>query len=280
MEQNEEAKSAQAEAPAAAQAGQLRQRTLVALPRYRSHKVVAAAKIIDLEQCPDGTMLTLEVPAPDGGPGKIEQLVGETWPPTDHPDLRSLDLAKGCDSKLVGGYYVRYDDDYESWSPSGPFANGYDLVCEPPTGSPPPPAVSTMRRMIESHRVNAANDQLHIAVCDDPGSGGANHRYEIGGFDTQSNPSRVRSDVAEERAQNLLVLLFQNGAIKEAGVNGVTHEALLAIVIDRMKAWQAGPFACDENKCALAHLEQAVRFLQARTRRRTEAGAEGTHAGT
>ena len=38
-------------------------------------------------------------------------------------------------------------------------------------------------RTITDHQVNPANDTLQITVTDDPGHGGANHRYEISGFD-------------------------------------------------------------------------------------------------
>jgi hypothetical protein len=34
--------------------------------------------------------------------------------------------------------------------------------------------------------------------------------------------------------------LFQNGPIAEVGVNGVTHEVLLAIVADRLRSFQKG----------------------------------------
>jgi hypothetical protein len=58
-----------------------------------------------------------------------------------------------------------------------------------------------------------------------PGQGGANHSYLIRGFDDTSNPSNgvVQGDKS-------LRILFQNGPIKENGVNGITQEALLAIV--------------------------------------------------
>ena len=39
-------------------------------------------------------------------------------------------------------------------------------------------------RIINDHQVNPANDLLVIAAEDAPGSGGANHRYAITGFDT------------------------------------------------------------------------------------------------
>lgn len=127
-------------------------------------------------------------------------------------------------------------------------------------------------REITEHRVNPANDVLNIAVTDSPGAGGANHRYEIAGFNPHTNPSATPQDGAG------LVILFQNGAINEAGVNGVTQEVLLAIVADRLRSFQAGPYACAENGAALEHVLAAQRFLQARTRERMARQVEGTHA--
>ena len=70
---------------------------------------------------------------------------------------------------------------------------------------------------------------------------------------------------------------FQNGPIKEVGVNGVTNEALLAIVIDRLQGFQKGQFQCRENAIALTHLEDAMHWLQHRTNERLKRGVEGTH---
>jgi len=132
-------------------------------------------------------------------------------------------------------------------------------------------------RYLTDHVVNPTNDRIKIAVTDAPGAGGANHRYEISGFDTKSNPANVNKDgfVSSFSAQ---VILFQNGTIPENGVNGLTHEVLLAIVADRLRSFQKGPFACKANACALTHIEEAQHWLQQRTLERMRRGVEGTHA--
>jgi hypothetical protein len=130
---------------------------------------------------------------------------------------------------------------------------------------------ATAMRQIQDHKVNPANDTLQIAVTDAPGAGGANHRYEITGFSTENNPSHSDGSGAE------LVILFQNGPINEAGVNGVTQEALLAIVADRLRCFQAGMFSCAANAHALQHVEEAMHWLQQRTLERMRRGVEGTH---
>ena len=115
-------------------------------------------------------------------------------------------------------------------------------------------------RKLTDHIVNPANDQIEINVVDEPGSGGACHRYEMFVGDGKCYP-----------------LDFQNGPIAEAGVNGVTQEALLAIVADRLRSFQAGPFACRENALALTKIEEAMHWLLSRTRARMARGVEGTH---
>ena len=72
-------------------------------------------------------------------------------------------------------------------------------------------------------------------------------------------------------------VLTELGPIKEAGVNGLTGEALLAILIDRLRSFQAGPYACQQNATALWHLREALDMLQVRTRARIARGVEGTH---
>lgn len=121
--------------------------------------------------------------------------------------------------------------------------------------------------------------QLKIEVIDEPGSGGANHHYEISGFSTSTNPSEddlVRS-LGDGAAGTVTSILFQNGPIKEFGVNGITQEVLLAIVIDRLRSFQEGPYACTENGNALLSAQAALGFLQMRTKSRITRGVEGTH---
>lgn len=118
-------------------------------------------------------------------------------------------------------------------------------------------------RAINDHKVNPANDLLEIAVLDEPGAGGANHEYLISWAEQSDGSCRIS---------------FQNGPIAENGVNGVTQEALLAVVIDRLRAFQRGPFACRENALAVTKLEEAQHWLQHRTRERMARGVEGKTA--
>lgn len=121
-------------------------------------------------------------------------------------------------------------------------------------------------REITSHIVNPVNDRLKIEVLDQPGAGGANHEYRITASDDGSGKPY---QIADHH------ISFQNGAINEHGVNGITQEVLLAIVADRLEAFQAGPFACPENRNALMHVLDAMAWLQSRTKARMARGVEG-----
>jgi len=133
-------------------------------------------------------------------------------------------------------------------------------------------------RTINDHQVNPANDQLKIEVQDEPGAGGANHLYHITGFDSASNASDPWTARHGESAKHSTIL-FQNGPIAEDGngINGLTHEVLLAIVADRLRSFQKGPYSCKANACALTHIEEAQHWLQQRTLERMRRGVEGTH---
>lgn len=117
-------------------------------------------------------------------------------------------------------------------------------------------------REIVDHKINPVNDTLTIKAVDQPGSGGANHEYHVSGFQNQHHHHAI---------------IFQNGPISDVGVNGLTHEVLLAIVADRLRSFQAGQFSCKANACALTHIEEAMHWLQQRTLDRMRRGVEGTN---
>ncbi len=125
--------------------------------------------------------------------------------------------------------------------------------------------------------------QLQIVALDSPGHGGACHEYRISATYAKAFGAPLEKlakvDVNPDGSivGDLCYIPFQNSPIKEVGVNGVTQEALLAVVIDRLRSFQAGPFACAENALALSHCEQALVLLQIRTRNRLARGVEGTN---
>lgn len=113
--------------------------------------------------------------------------------------------------------------------------------------------------------------QLKIEVMDEPGAGGACHRYEITGMNYDFNMGD-RTGLLNDK----VVIMFQNGPIKESGINGITQEVLLAIIIDRLKGFQAGEYNTYENQMALMHAKASLALLQKRTLARIARGVEGT----
>lgn len=124
-------------------------------------------------------------------------------------------------------------------------------------------------RILTDHKVNTVNDGLTVRVCDGAGSGGASHRYKIDG---------PEQNIAGYKAPSFQCdLQFQNGPVAEVGTNGITHEALLAVLVDRLRGFQSGPFSCRENAIALTKIEEAMMWLKSRTEKRLARGVEGTH---
>ena len=101
-----------------------------------------------------------------------------------------------------------------------------------------------------------------IQVLDEPGAGGAYHEY------------RVRA-VEGDPQQMFANITFQKGPVKEYGENGISIEDLLQICRHRLQCFQAGGFACRENALALTKIEEALHWLDHRTRDRQARGVEG-----
>ncbi len=80
------------------------------LPRWQCHKQVSADRIVQLNRTPEGRRAWVLA-----GGAVIEV----------SPDLAAR-AAKMTRDDL--GYYVRYDDGYESWSPSKAFEDGYSRL--------------------------------------------------------------------------------------------------------------------------------------------------------
>ena len=99
-----------------------------------------------------------------------------------------------------------------------------------------------------------------VYCLDEPGFGGAHHEYSI---------------VGKHEGIDYASVSFQNGSIKEAGVNGCHNEDLIVIVVDRLRDFQSGDFSCRENALAITKLEEALHWLNHRTAARIARGVEG-----
>ncbi|MEC8057316.1 MAG: hypothetical protein VX136_09420 [Pseudomonadota bacterium] len=83
------------------------------------------------------------------------------------------------------------------------------------------------------------------------------HWYQI------YNPEKFTVDIS-----------FQNGPVKEHGVNGITNEALLAIILHRLRVLNQA-YPCRENSLAITNIEQGLMWLEQRTKDRQKRGVEG-----
>lgn len=117
-------------------------------------------------------------------------------------------------------------------------------------------------RLIDTHKGSDANDNIDLGAVDEIGPGNANHEY----------CARWNTGGGYMGAQGIRM---QKGAIKEVGRNGITDEVLLAIVLDRLRGFQAGPFSCRENALAITNIEQGLHWMNARTKDRMARGVEG-----
>lgn len=90
-----------------------------------------------------------------------------------------------------------------------------------------------MVREVEHHRSGSSgNLNANIAILpieESVGAGGAPSSYFVLWFSGST------------------LIQFQAGSPSVAGLNGLTNEALLAVLIDRLECFQKGPFPCKEN---------------------------------
>lgn len=206
------------------------------LEKYKCHKTVWAQKISDIEMNPDGSNEAFL------WPGQIR--VGSKYMEKHMPQ--------------VGGYYVKYEDGYESFSPAEAFEKGYSKSIWDHVETISNPMFTKKYTLVRGGNVSKENTTaLHDFIVL------ANDEDQIIDFET----SKILGEIH-----------FQQGPIKECGVNGVMNEDLLLMVITRLKAFQNTEFACRENAIAITKLEEAVLWLRSRTTERESRFVEGTHA--
>jgi hypothetical protein len=87
------------------------------LAEWKCHKVVQAAKILEVE--PNGLELSLRLDAGPSPKGLIVSVDMPWW---------------GKHAPKAGGYLVRYGDGYLSFSPAEAFESGYTLLADPRGG--------------------------------------------------------------------------------------------------------------------------------------------------
>lgn len=131
-----------------------------------------------------------------------------------------------------------------------------------------------MREITTHHDGHGLNELVGVLAVDEPGPGGASHRYEF----------YRKADGAEPPIDNpapglVGFLQFQRGARGEEGSTpGMTTAAVLAALIDHLKAFQSGAYSSRETALVITKLEEALHWTRARADERAARGVLGKEA--
>ena len=113
-------------------------------------------------------------------------------------------------------------------------------------------------------------DKLNdVFAIDESGPGGAHHRY-----------ARTNAGAADDGVviHDNDIIQLQCGPRKDPNSkHGWLDTDLLEIVRDRLKDFQNGPFATDDNAKALEHIEIALMYMNKRVEERAARGVLGTN---
>lgn len=121
-----------------------------------------------------------------------------------------------------------------------------------------------MRELETIQKMNKLNT---VYAMDEPGPGGACHRYNITGL----VPSGGGRDVD-------VWIDFQKGPRKDpSSIPGILDTDLLEIVRDRLTAFQNGDFACEYNAEALDYINKALEAMNRRVVDRASRMVLGTN---
>lgn len=111
------------------------------------------------------------------------------------------------------------------------------------------------------------NNKLSVHTTNNADGSVGYNRYEV-----KHLPS---VDASPTGADPLVqAIIFQDGPPAKVGINGVTNEALLVMLIHRTAALNT-KFPCEENFTAIAHMRAALSALESRTAKRVSRGVDG-----
>lgn len=110
-------------------------------------------------------------------------------------------------------------------------------------------------REVKAHHAPGIPATVRVFAEGDPTPAGNHNSY------------RLTMGLPGQETGASVVLKFQDRPTDQ-GVTGLTMEALLAAVIDRLYGFQGGKESCRENAIAITHLETALLWLNKRTQDR------------
>lgn len=116
------------------------------------------------------------------------------------------------------------------------------------------------RQITLHHDGHGLNESILLqADAQDPNGGGASHVY-----------------TAMINGGGVAAINFQHGPRNvEGSTPGVTEAVLLAILIDRLRGFQAGPFSSRQNAIMLTKLEECLMWTRNRADERAARGVLG-----
>ncbi len=128
-------------------------------------------------------------------------------------------------------------------------------------------------RELFDHKNNKFNREcIEVKTADLRANDNAHHKYTIEVLPNWTNsPDEKNGGSPVEVCQ----LNFQNGGLKEVGPNGITDQALIAVVLDRLRSFNDGPYRCRENSVIITKLEEAMMWMEKRGNDRARRGVEG-----
>ena len=146
------------------------------------------------------------------------------------------------------GYKVKYSSDYISWSPKQAFESAYKKM-----------NIETGLDLKALTHDLITTDNTFIEY--DKNTFNSPHNYII---------NNIEGDL-------LCGIHFQEGPIKESGLNGIFLEDLIAICINRLENFQNSEFRTRENDVVITKLEESLMWLRKRTLNRQKRGVQGIY---
>jgi len=82
--------------------------------------------------------------------------------------------------------------------------------------------------------------------------------------------------MCKENVNDYITVMWQNGTIPDVGRNGCQVEEVLEVCLSRLRHLNDQQ-DCRENSIAITKIQEAIMWLNQRTRDREERKVEGTH---
>jgi len=97
--------------------------------------------------------------------------------------------------------------------------------------------------------------------------------------DADGNPTGGYTTLVTDADERVMSIDWQDGIVGDSGQNGAFVEDVIEAARQRIQFFNSNPkFRCRENSLAITKLEEALQWLDWRTRQRLLQGIENTYA--